>query len=50
VVAHGNSLRSLVKDIEDLNEEEIVKVEIDATMPIAYDMDSNAKVIKKEVL
>ena len=36
VAAHGNSLRSLVKFIEDLNETEILKLEIATGEPIIY--------------
>ena len=36
IAAHGNSLRSLVKFIEDLNETDILKLEIATGEPIIY--------------
>lgn len=38
VAAHGNSLRSIIKDLENLSSEEIVKVELGTTVPIVYDI------------
>jgi len=39
VVAHGNSLRALIKHIEALNDEEIMKVEIPTVVPMAYSLN-----------
>ena len=36
VAAHGNSLRALVKHLEDISEQEIVKLEIATGVPIIY--------------
>ena len=36
VVAHGNSLRALIKHVENLSEEEITKVEVPTGVPMAY--------------
>lgn len=36
VCAHGNSLRGLVMDIEDISEEEIISLEIPTGEPITY--------------
>ncbi len=49
VVAHGNSLRSIVMYLENLSPEEIVKVEIPTGTPIVYDLDEEGKVINKEI-
>jgi len=49
VVAHGNSLRSIVMYLEKLSPEEIVKVEIPTGTPIVYDLDENGNLIKKEI-
>jgi 2,3-bisphosphoglycerate-dependent phosphoglycerate mutase len=49
VVAHGNSLRSIVMYLENLSPEEIVKVEIPTGTPIVYELDDNGKVISKEI-
>ena len=50
IAAHGNSLRSIVKQLENLSEEEIVKVELGTGIPIVYDIDSNGLVTNKVIL
>ncbi len=47
IVAHGNSLRSLIKHIEHLPEEEISKMNIPTGTPIVYELDKNLEVLKK---
>lgn len=49
IVAHGNSLRGLIKEIEGLGEDEIISVEVPTGVPIVYDMDRKAKIIEKTV-
>ena len=44
VVAHGNSLRSLVKYLLNLSEEEILKFEIPTATPLVFDLDENLQV------
>lgn len=39
VVAHGNSLRSIVMSIEQLSSDEILQVEIPTGQPIVYDVE-----------
>ena len=36
IVAHGNSLRSIIMDLENLNSEEVVKLELKTGVPITY--------------
>ena len=51
VVAHGNSLRSIVSYIENLNEEQILNLEIEPAIPILYDYDiNNNKFYNKRIL
>ncbi|EOD42343.1 Phosphoglycerate mutase 1 [Candidatus Nanobsidianus stetteri] len=51
VVAHGNSLRSIVSYIENLNEEQILNLEIEPAVPILYDYDIyNKKFYNKRIL
>tara|TARA_B100000029_G_scaffold482019_1_gene531614 strand:- start:10670 stop:11296 length:627 start_codon:yes stop_codon:yes gene_type:complete len=50
VTAHGNSLRSLIKELDVLNDEEIVKLEIPTGVPIIYTFDDSNNLIKKEIL
>lgn len=47
IVAHGNSLRGLIKYLENLSDEEIMNVEIPTGNPLVYQMDDNLKVINK---
>lgn len=49
VVAHGNSLRSIVMYLEKLSPKEIVKVEIPTGTPIVYDLDENGNILNKEI-
>ena len=50
VVAHGNSLRALVKYLENISDEDIVNLEIPLGMPWIYDIDSEGKICSKEKL
>jgi 2,3-bisphosphoglycerate-dependent phosphoglycerate mutase len=46
IVAHGNSLRSLVKYLDDVSESEIVELNIPTGVPLVYELDDNFKPIK----
>lgn len=50
VVAHGNSLRSLVMYMEDLSPDEILAKEIATGTPYVYDLDENLNVISAEFI
>ena len=50
IVAHSNSLRAIVKILDQLNEEEIVSVNIPTGVPLVYSFDSNFNIISKEYL
>ena len=50
VAAHGNSLRALIKDLEQLSEEEIVQVEVPTGVPLVYTLDDAGQVTDKQVL
>lgn len=41
IVAHGNSLRALIKYLDNMNEEETLKLEIDTGKPIIYELDND---------
>ncbi len=45
IAAHGNSLRALVKYLDNISEEEIVKLNIPTGMPLVYELDENLKPI-----
>jgi len=50
VAAHGNSLRALVMQLDNLGPDEIVEVNIATGVPIAYELDDDGKVVSKKVL
>ena len=50
IVAHGNSLRSITKYVENISDEEIPKIEIPTGVPIVYIFDSQMKQQKKILL
>lgn len=50
IVAHGNSLRALVKGFEKLSDEEIVGVNIPTGVPLVYEFDRDFNVISKRYL
>lgn len=50
IAAHGNSLRALVKYLDDLSEEEILKLNIPTGMPLVYELDDDLKPIKSYYL
>ena len=48
--AHGNSLRALVKHIEQISDEDIMGVEIANGEPWVYDLDEDLNVVSKKIL
>jgi 2,3-bisphosphoglycerate-dependent phosphoglycerate mutase len=49
VVGHGNSLRSLVKYIEDISDEAITDIEFDFDQMVIYELDKDGKSVNKQV-
>ena len=45
VAAHGNSLRALVKFLDDISDDEIVELNIPTGVPLIYELDANLKPI-----
>jgi 2,3-bisphosphoglycerate-dependent phosphoglycerate mutase len=45
IVAHGNSLRALIKYLDNISDEDIVNLEIQTGNPICYELDDNLKPI-----
>jgi 2,3-bisphosphoglycerate-dependent phosphoglycerate mutase len=43
IVAHGNSLRALVKYLDGVSEDDIVGLNIPTGMPLVYDLDADLK-------
>jgi 2,3-bisphosphoglycerate-dependent phosphoglycerate mutase len=50
VAAHGNSLRSIMKHLEQVSDEDSHKVEIMTAEVIAYELDDGGQVISKKLL
>jgi len=44
VVAHGNSLRGLVKHLEGISDEDIAELNIPTGMPLVYELDDSLKI------
>ena len=47
IAAHGNSLRSLIMQLDELSKEEILNLEIPTGAPIKYIFDECGKVVEK---
>jgi len=50
IAAHGNSLRALVKYLDDLSDEAIVALNIPTAVPLVYELDANLRPIKNYYL
>ncbi len=46
IVAHGNSLRGLMKYLDQMTDEEVIDLEIQTGNPICYELDDNLKPIR----
>ncbi|MFP4403472.1 MAG: 2,3-diphosphoglycerate-dependent phosphoglycerate mutase [Nanoarchaeota archaeon] len=50
IVAHGNSLRALIKHIDNISDEKIVEMNIPTAIPLVYEFDDNLNPIKNYYL
>jgi 2,3-bisphosphoglycerate-dependent phosphoglycerate mutase len=50
VAAHGNSIRAIVKYLDNVSDEKIVGVNIPTGMPLVYDLDASLKPIRSYYL
>lgn len=50
IAAHGNSLRALVKYLDNISDEDIVELNIPTGMPLVYELDKGLKPIKSYYL
>lgn len=50
IAAHGNSLRALVKYLDNVPDDEIVKLNIPTGVPLVYELDENLKPLKSYYL
>jgi 2,3-bisphosphoglycerate-dependent phosphoglycerate mutase len=46
IAAHGNSLRALVKYLDNVSEKDIVELNIPTGMPLVYELDDDLKPLK----
>ena len=46
IVAHGNSLRALIKYLKDISDEDIVNLNIPTGVPLVLELDDGLKVVK----
>lgn len=46
VSAHSNTLRALIKYLDNLSDEEITKVNVPYCIPLVYELDDNLKVLR----
>ena len=49
VVAHGNSLRSIVMELDKLTKDEVLQLNLATGVPIVYDIDPSGTVLKKTI-
>ena len=50
ITAHGNSIRALVKYLDNISDADITELNIPTGMPLVYELDDNLKVIKSYYL
>jgi len=50
VAAHGNSLRSIVMDLEKLTKEQVLELNLDTAVPRVYEMDKDLRILSSKDL
>jgi 2,3-bisphosphoglycerate-dependent phosphoglycerate mutase len=50
IVAHGNSIRALVKYLDNVSEADITELNIPTGLPLVYELDQNLQPIRSEYL
>jgi 2,3-bisphosphoglycerate-dependent phosphoglycerate mutase len=50
IVAHGNSLRALVKYLDNVSDADIIELNIPTGMPLVYELDADLKPLKSYYL
>ena len=50
IVAHGNSLRSIVMQLDKLTKEQVLELNLGTGVPIIYEFDSNLRIRSKKEL
>lgn len=50
IAAHGNSIRALVKHLDDISEKEIVELNIPTGIPMVYELDKDIRPLRRSYL
>ncbi len=50
IVAHGSTLRALIKYLDQVSDDQISQVEVPNAQPILYEFDQNLKILNKKLL
>jgi len=50
VVAHGNSLRALVKYLDNISDEDVPSLQIPTGVPLYYELDENREIVYRGYL
>ncbi len=50
IVAHGSSLRALIKALEHIDDQQIIHLEVPNAQPIVYTFDDHLKISDKQIL
>ncbi len=50
IVAHGNSLRAIVKYLDKVSDDDILKLNVPTGAPLVYELDDNLQPIKSKFL
>ena len=50
IAAHGNSLRALVKYLDDISDDDIVELNIPTGMPLVYELDADLRKVSSRYL
>ena len=50
IVAHGNSLRALIKHLDQISDDEISQLNIPTAIPLVYELDDSLKPVKNYYL
>ncbi len=50
VVAHGNSLRAIVKELENISDDDIINLNIPTGVPLHYKLDMDLNIVENNIL
>ena len=50
IAAHGNSLRSIVMELDKMTREQVLELNIPTAIPIVYEFDKDLKILSKKIL